>query len=133
MDVELVNVLIGIGGIIISALLAGLGKLAGALAKKIENEYAKNVLDRARESVQTAVLEVKQTYVDSLKDINKDGKFSMAEEKAARAMVAIKVKKLLGPKGLKEVSKILGAEKLVEGFIRSETEATVAALKKLPG
>jgi len=127
MSADLWELIIGLGGALLSALL-GLGVYGLRIAaKKVGNDYAAGVMVRAGEAVQRAVLEVQQTFVAEAKDRNGDGKLSAAERKQAAAMAAAKAKSYLGSKGLKELGKIFGLD--LDSFFSSKVEAQVAANK----
>lgn len=131
MDIEVAQQLIALAAAAVTALV-GLGVFGlKSFAKKVNNEWARAVLERGAEAAQRAYLEVEQVFVAEARDRDGDGKLGPKERRVAAAMAASRAKSYAGPKGLKELAKVLGAEKLVDSFFSSSIEANVAAAKKL--
>lgn len=129
MDTELVTLLVAAGGLVLSAIGYGIVYGLRTWRKSIDNQWVSGVIWRAQDAVGRAVLEVKQTFVDELRDRNGDGKITAEEAKEAGEKALSKAKSYLGTKGFAELGKVLGASD-PEDFLRTETEAAVAGLKK---
>lgn len=132
MDVELFEVIsVVVTSVVLPLLGWGARKLGQFLDAKIENEYVSNAQSRLWDALSTAVTAVGKEFVEQAKDTNADGKLSKAEAAHAKNMAVAKLKTYLGPKGLKELAFVLGAEGLVDEFLADKVEAEVQASKSL--
>lgn len=115
--------------ILLTPVLALLGKLLADLIRgKVKNEYLQGALLRLNEAAKTGVSSVGQTYVKKMKEGKADGKLTDEEKKAAKDAALREVKDLLGPKGLKEIAKVVGipvASKAMDSMLESKIEAKV--------
>lgn len=125
------ELLIGLGGGLLSLLAWLLGAAARYFGQKTKNEYANNAINRLDDALIAAVREVYQTYVSQIKKGRADGKLSSEEKAAAKDLAIDKAKSFLGKKGLKAVAKVLGLP--VEGLdamFNSRTESALNLVKK---
>jgi hypothetical protein len=125
-EADLMEALLAAGG----ALLTGLFALFGWLARdKVKQDFLKMILSKVVQGARVVVLDVKQPYVDNLKDSNKDGKFGPAEMKRAYEAAMFRLKSYVGLKGIEALTKDLGSPEAVEEFLASHIEAAVAETK----
>jgi hypothetical protein len=95
----------------------------------VKNAWANGVLHRAWIEVQTAVLDVAQTYTDALKEHNADGKLTTDEKAEAQLRAKNKAKELIGKKGLAALARIVGVD--VEKWLTGKVEAAVKISKPI--
>jgi len=131
MDAALADSLIPALGVLASALVGLAMWGLRLLAKKVENDWIRGVMERSTESVNRAFLEVEQTFVAHAKDKNGDGKLSKEEAGEALDLAVGKAKAYIGQKGLNELGKILGGSDIIDSFLGSGVEANVAKKKLL--
>ena len=105
-------------------------KLAQFTAARVRSEYVRGVLVRLDDAVIAVVREVQQVTVDEIKAASSDGKLpAEARERAKRAAITT-VKSYIGPKGLAQLTKVLGIEPTqVDQIISTRVEAAVHDLK----
>lgn len=97
------------------------------LASKTSSDMLRDAAGRLGLACRTAVAEVKQTYVDAIKEGAADGKLTDAERKEAMGRAIGAAKSLLGVKGLKLVGQAFGIiSGEVDSFLTSHLEAAVA-------
>lgn len=105
--------------------------LGGLLAKyvyhRISNSYARGVIERAWTEVRTAVMEVAQAYVGSLKKGRADGKLTSEEKGNAQILAFETAKRNIGKKGLRRLARVLGLDS-VDDWLKNKIEATVHEL-----
>lgn len=99
--------------------------IAAFVLGKIGEGKAKEIVARALNELGAAVLEVKQTFVDSIKAASADGTLTPAEKAEAKARAIAIAKSNLGSKGLARLAKIIGVD--VEGWLSNKLEAIVAS------
>lgn len=105
-------------------------KLKSYLQTKTMNEYVKGVLSRLTDSALEAVKGVYQVYVKPLK---LDGKLSEEAKKAAKSEAVAYLKSFMGPKGLGELSDILGVNgDELESALEHKVEAALSEAKADP-
>lgn len=131
MKEQILAVLVPVLGTILTAGITWAGaKLVSLINAKTKNEYLKGALVRAEQAVQTAVLEVKQTYVDAIKEASADGTLTPQEAAAARMKALDKAKSYLGTSGLAMLINVLGMDSsMLDSFIGGKIEAAVASGK----
>ena len=111
--------------------------LAGLVAKyiigKIGNDTVRKYVGRAWTEVQAAVAEVYQTYVEALKEGNKDGKLTAREAAEAKARAMRIAKSNIGQKGLERLMRILGLSSSgeVESWLGNKIESAIDTSKKV--
>ncbi len=129
MEIELAEMLLGLGAALAAALMTLAVWGVKKLTKKIENDWVRGVLDRGAEAAQRAFLVIQQTFVAEARDKDGDGKLSKKEAKAAAAQAISQAKSYLGSKGLSELGNVLGGTNAVDNFLSSTIEANVAKSK----
>ena len=105
--------------------------LTGYVVRRYLRGIAADILARAVSEIIDAVAEVKQTFVDSLKDAAADGRLTQPEMKEARERAIVVAKANIGPKGLARLGRILGVDSL-EQWLTTKVEAVVAGSKIAP-
>lgn len=104
--------------------------LARAVNSWTKNQMVRGVLERLGVAVRAAVLEIGQTYADDAKKGQADGKWTAEEQKRARDMAIEAARDYLGPKGIRELVKVLGIDpSFVDRLLGKHVEAEVKALK----
>lgn len=103
------------------------GLLARAIMHYVGASKAAGVIRRALTEVGDAVLATTQTYVTAIKAANADGKLTDVEKAEAKALAIATAKKLIGPEGLKRLSKIIGGD--LDSWIGTKIEAALGGLK----
>ena len=116
----------------VTAIQWGAVVLFGLLARLVwrwtKNQWVRDTVSRALAEVQTAVLEVAQTYADRLRDGRKDGKLTAGEKAAAKDMAIAAAKSYIGTKGLKALARALNLD-AVEDWLAGKIEREVRLLK----
>jgi len=124
-----ISMLLGWGDKVASWVLALFGSvLTGYVIRRYMKGTAAEILARALSEIFDAVLEVKQTYVDSLKDASRDGKLTSPEMREARERAISIAKSNLGVKGLARLSRILGVDNL-ETWLTTKVESAIGTVK----
>lgn len=96
---------------------------------RAKNENVKAGILRLNDAVNTAVLEIQQTVVTTLKERSGDGKLTAADVAAVReAALATAAAQLGGPKGVESLKKVLGVDDMAN-VIASKIEASVQQVK----
>jgi len=117
------------------AVVAVLGAIAWLyyrfLADKIKNARVGQMILRAGQEIRAVVTEVNAVYVKELKAAGEDGKWTEAEKAAAKKMAIDKFKENWGPKGIKRMSKVLGIGGVVDSWLGTQVEATLADMKDM--
>jgi hypothetical protein len=131
MKEQLLQVLVPVVGTVLTAAITwGGAKLVTFIQAKTKNEFLKGALVRLEQAVQTAVLEVQQTYVEYVKAASADGKLTFEEAREAKARAILAAKTYLGRKGLLELAKVLGfTDGALDLFLGGKVEAMVAGVK----
>ncbi len=94
-----------------------------------KNENVKAGILRLNDAVNTAVLEIQQTVVTTLKEKASDGKLTCADVAAVReAALATASTQLGGPKGVETLKKVLGVDDMANVIV-SKIEASVQQAK----
>lgn len=131
MKEQILQVIVPVLGTVLTAAIVWAGaKLASFIQAKTKNEFLKGALARAEEAVQTAVLEVKQIYVDAIKEGSADGTLTVTEASLAKRRAIEAAKNYLGKKGLLELLRVFGFDDAaVDSFLGGKVEATIASAK----
>lgn len=131
MDVELVDALRSVLLGVLSLAGVALGYLARWLAKKSRHDLLDALILKLRDAATLAVDVTGQTYVDELKDRNRDGKIDSSEAKHAFRLAMDSAKRRLGAKIWGEAVSAFGGEQMATGELAKEIEAAVARKKLL--
>lgn len=128
MKEQILQVVVPLLGTVVTAALTWAGaKLVNLIQAKTKNEYLKGALVRAEQAVQTAVLEVKQVYVDAIKVRSADGKLTSEEAEEAKKLAIDAAKSYLGTKGLAVLVDVFGFDgSALDSFLGGKIEATVS-------
>lgn len=115
-------------------LLAGLtwlvARAAALIRIRIESEYLRGALVRLEDAIVTATKDLQQTIVAEIKAASADGKISAEERRRIKAAAVANVKSYLGPRGVAEISRILGLPgTALDGLIAAKVEAAVHDLR----
>lgn len=104
--------------------------LAAALAwvAKSWPSKAGEIVGRALREIGDAVREVYQTYVEALKEADRDGKLTTDEKVTAKRMAVAIAKSNIGKKGLARLLRVLGVDALDE-WIGSKVESAIVGEK----
>lgn len=117
---------------VVAWVMAALGSLLATYVwTLVRIKFVRDALQRAWTEVQGAVLEVSQTYSDSIKLARKDGTLSETEKLAAKKMAIDIAKANLGEKGLRRLGRVLGFDP--QAWLASKTEQAVKIMKTAPG
>src|SRR5262249_23129459 len=85
--------------------------LLGLIGRALVNHaWLRGMLERLVTEAKAVVLEVEQTYVDSVKGARDDGVLTPAEAATARRLALSALKSNLGMKGLRRLGRILGLD-----------------------
>lgn len=126
---NIITTVISWGDHIASWVLALLGTvLTTYVIRKLLKGKVAEIIERTLVEIVDAVLEVKQTYVDSLKASALDGKLTSDERKEARDKAIKIAMSNLGVKGLARLGKILGVESL-ENWFSTKVESAIGKMK----
>jgi hypothetical protein len=91
------------------------------------------ILARAADAVSTAVYEVEQVWVRSLREAAEDGHLTAAEAKAARENALLIARRNLGPEGLRKLAAVLGTDETgIVPWLASKLEEAVLRMKGAP-
>lgn len=126
LPVEVTKLLLPLIALAISAALA---LAARYLREKTKNEVANRAISAVENIVRSAVLEAKQTIVDSLKEQN-GGKLTDEDKEEIKTRVLKAIKARLTDETLKELKWITQD---IEGYLSSLIESYVHIHKDLPG
>jgi hypothetical protein len=117
------------GDKVLSWVLALLGTLLSTyVIKKYLSGSVRDLLLRAWAEVIDAVIEVKQTYTDSLKTAAADGRLTTAESEEAKHRAVQIAKSNLGAKGLARLARVIGVD--VDRWLSTKVESTLAKIKR---
>lgn len=132
----MIQIYIDYGPAVLAAVFIGLSWLYSRfLADKIKNERIGQMVAAAGQELRAVITEVNAVHVKALKLANKDGKLTDAEKAKAKMMAVDKFKENWGPTGIKRMTKILGIGGVVDSWLGTQVEATLADMKesaKLP-
>jgi hypothetical protein len=106
-------------------------KVAALIKARVQNEYLRGVLLRLDDAVFTAVREVHQVAVESIKSANADGRLTPNEKAEMKARALAVIKSHLGLRGIKELAQVMGLDAgNVDGVLSTRVEAAVHDLKR---
>ncbi len=130
---RLLDILIGVSYLLGPILMAAFSWLsvkgAELIGAKVKNARLRGILFRLNDAVFTAVREVQQNMIDSIK-AGGGVLDPRAREEAKNAAIAT-VKSHIGERGIKELIEILGLEeKQIDDIIGARIEAAVHDLKQ---
>jgi len=136
MDVVMLNVVVGVSGIVLALLGFGVYRATGWLKASTHNEQMQGVWDRLSKAAMRIVADVNQSYVEPLK---KAGKWNDETAAEAKKKAIEKLRSYVGPKGLGVLAYVAGFEDenlddLLETFVESEvgTQKAIQALVPRP-
>lgn len=109
--------------------------LAAFVAKHlVDHVFVQGLLSRLVVEAKAVVLEVEQTYVDSIKAAKIDGVLTSSEAAEARSQALVKLRENIGQKGLDRLGRILGLTGLgVSALLSTHLEASVKQLTLAQG
>jgi len=99
------------------------------IVNHIKNKTVSLIMSRAWGEIQSAVLEVRQVYVDAIKTASEDGKLTSEEKAEAKNQAIAKAKSNIGIAGIKRLAAILGVEDATN-WIANKIESAVSINKK---
>lgn len=103
-------------------------KAANLINANTKNAYLRGVMLRLNDATLTAVREVQQVYVSTLKA----GPLSVDQATRAKAAALDSVKSHLGARGLVELAQVLGLDgTAVDRLLGAKVEAAVAEIKDI--
>jgi len=116
-------------------LMAALGWVATRLAQlinaRIRSEETRGVLLRVEQVVFGAVREVQQTLVDDIKAQSPDGRLRAFDRTRVKEVALATVRSELGPRGLDELSRVLGtAPEAIDQVLSTRIEAAVHEMRR---
>jgi hypothetical protein len=125
------DVIVGVGGLALSALGWLLLKLAKYLGQQTKNLLDDRLLLGLQHAVMTAVRDVHQTYVQHIVKGREDRKLTAEEKRIAKNLALSKAKTYIGLKGAKLLLKSfeLSEDELNE-LLKGKIEADVLGLKR---
>ncbi len=116
------------GAMALALIVSGLSILITRyLLVLIESKRIRDLVGRLWEETKAAVFEVGQTYVDALKEANRDGKLTAIEKREAKQRAIAIAKSNLGTKGLKALARIFD----VDDWVANKVEAIVGESKSV--
>jgi len=119
------------GLLVLAAIFTGLAWLYSRfLADKIKSSRVGQMVVATGQELRAVITEVYATYVKALKAAGEDGKWTDEEKAKAKKMAVDKFKENWGAKGIKRMSKILGIDGVVDSWLGTQVEATLADMKK---
>lgn len=122
---ELISIIINAA--LIPLIAWGIGELTAFLKTKANNEKLDKYFDMANDAVMTAVEEVMQTFVLTLK---KEGKWDEETARQALEMAKIKAQEIMGAAVLKALPEIVGD---LEAWLTSKIESATLSAKNAQG
>lgn len=126
-----VNVLLALSPVTLAGLTWLSLKLAEFIRAKVDHTYLQGVLLRLNDSVLIAVKDVEQRLVEEARDATQDRKLTPQEARRFKEVAMGQLRSYLGPKGLQELSRILGLSSAgVNSVLDAKIEAAVLDLKR---
>ena len=108
-------------------------RVAALINAKVKNERLHGILARLDDAVFTAVREVEQVFVSTLKTASDDGALTTDERRQAKDAALQAARSYLGPRGLAELCKVLGmGDDDVDRVIGARVESAVYNLRAQP-
>lgn len=118
------------GLLVLAAIFSGLAWLyAKFLADKIKNTRVAQMVLATGQELRAVITEVYATYVKALKAAGDDGVWTDKEKAKAKKLAIDKFKENWGAKGIKRMTKILGIDGVVDSWLGTQVEATLADVK----
>jgi hypothetical protein len=115
---------------LVAALTWASVRLASYIGRKVDSERLRGVLLRLDDFVISTVKALQQAVVEAIKEASFDGKITDEDRRRFKAAAIEQVKSYLGPKGLRELAKVLGLRPdALDGFLESRVEAAVHDVK----
>jgi hypothetical protein len=118
------------GPMVLGVILAGIAWLFYRfLWDKIKETRVAAMAVRLGQELRAVITEVNATYVEALKDAGQDGEWTEVEKEEAKKKAIAKLKENWGDKGIKRLTKILGIGGVVDSWLGTQVEATLADMK----
>lgn len=116
---------------VLAAVVTWAGKsLINLIDAKAKNQTVAGILARLSATVETAVLDVNGTMKAQFAKASEDGVITPGEAAQLKAAAIAKIKEHLGPKGIGELTTVLGVNgSLLDSFIGSHIEAAIEGSK----
>jgi len=127
MDGALNTLLLVGGNAALAALAYGLTKLTNWISSKVKNETIKGVITRLDDA---AMIAVKAEYQKHVRSLKAGEQFTVTMQRESQGRAKDSVQASLGQKGLKDLSKIVGQDRLAV-TIQKHVEAAVHDAKQL--
>lgn len=118
-----------LGGVIVTAIGAALTKLTNAWANKTDSEYLGGLIRRLDDLAILVVTDINQSF---RKPREKIGEWTVESKRRALLNAKGALKSYLGPKGIKELLKLVGGDQdALDALLESAVEGAVDRTKKL--
>jgi hypothetical protein len=107
-----------------------LGEMARQTRARTNNEMAISAVERLTHTVATAVMELEQTVVPTMRSVTKDGKLTERDVQLLQTLVMTKVKGRLQPSVQKQAGRVVAD---IDGFLKGKIEQLVFSMKPTGG
>lgn len=117
--------------LVITLITIAIGAITRSVQAKIQDERARDMLQRLSEQASDVVHELEQTLAGQLRDAAADGKLDASEVVELKDAALGNLKAYLGERGKADALKVLGFkdEAELEALLRGKLEAEVAKLR----
>jgi hypothetical protein len=121
-----------LGALVLGGIGYLLKKTIDFVSSKSNSAWVRGVLGRVDGLAMRIVREIYQKEIEALKEAREDGKLTDEEKERFKTIAMDTLKEYVGPKGIKELTALLGASGKIDKFLSSTIEATIATEKTRP-